>query len=258
MISKKKAKKPTPAKQAKKPAKQAAKKNKKSTRTKGSKHMDSFPQAQNPSQAPSCIEALLEAINNKLGELVQIETYLANKVTAAASPPVVPVAVPTCAAALAPASIAAAPAPAQTAAPSAPATRPGAGTVGCLVWDYCDGMTTQLGRAPTKDEVIAAIKAYSPTLNGQPVNELTASTQYSKWRGAQGLPRLPRGFGAQKPAAAPADVAAAPTPAPVAPPVAAAPAFAPLPLPAAVPPAPAPAPAPVAAPSLPPWLRAQG
>jgi hypothetical protein len=242
MISKKKAKKPTPAKQA------AKKSSKKSTRTKGSKTMNEVTMQSGPS-----VESLLVDVVKLLGELVQIETYLANKVTAAPQPAPIsaPVAVPTCAAALAP-SIAAAPAPAQTAEPAAPPTRPGAGTVGGLVWDACDGLSTQLGRAPTKDEVLAAIKQYSPVVKGQPVNELTASTQYSKWRASQGLPRLPRGFGAQKPATTPAVQPAAPIPTMAqmtAPPVPAPSAMA-LPLPA-----PLPLPA---APSLPPWLRAQG
>jgi hypothetical protein len=274
MISKKKAaKKPAPAKQAKKPAKPTTKKShKKSPKkpvTKGSKPMTE----NQPTTAPqiSAVEALLMSIATKLDELVAIESYCAKKIAEKYEAPVQPA--PVAAVAAEPASvasIAAAPAPAQTAAPSVPASRPGAGTVGGMVWDYCDGLTQQLGHAPTKDELIAAIKAYSPNHNGQPVNELTASTQYSKWRAAQGLPRLPRGFGANRPAAAPAPApaAAAPAVAPVVPPALPFPAPLPvapvqtamaLPLPAPLPAAAVPSvinPTAAPAPSLPPWLRA--
>jgi hypothetical protein len=255
-----KTKKATPVKQTAKPAakKQAAKKPapkksvKKSNNKKGMQPMQDAP-------VKSQIEVLLETMIAKLSELVQIETYCAEKIAAKYEAPVAPaVAAPAAVApAAAPASIPAAPAPGVAAAPAAPATRPGQGTIGGLVWEYCDGLNSQLGKAPTKDEVIAAVKQYSPVFNGQPINELTVSTQYSKWRSAQGLPRLPRGFGANKPAAAPAPVAT-PAPAPSAmalplPAPAAAPAFVP-PVAAPVAPPVAPQPAPVAT-SLPPWLR---
>jgi hypothetical protein len=255
---------------AKKPVKQTAKKaapkksaNKPRTR-KVLKTMQDAP-------TKSTVESLLESIAATLKELVAIETYCATKIAEKYETPAVPApAVAPAVAVAAPvlASVPAVPAPAQTAAPSAPATRPGPGTVGGLVWEYCDGLNTSLGRAPTKDELIAAIKAYSPTLNGQPVNELTASTQYSKWRGAQGLPRLPRGFGANKPAVVPAPTAptiGAPAvqPAPVAAPPINMPQVQPaqmavsqqpLPMPAASVPSVI-APQAVPATSLPPWLR---
>jgi len=210
------------------------------------------------------IEAKLNSIDAKLGELVQIETYLANKALEASKPaPLAP------APALAAQPAAAPTAPAAPAAPAAPPSRPGNGTVGALVWDYCDGLNKQLGRAPTKEELLAAIKQYSPTLNGAPVNELTAATQYSKWRSSQGLPKLPRGFGAQRQAAAPATPAAVPTPSaptigaqPAPAPVAPAPQPVQLPIPAAAVPsviAPTALPTAAATPqvsNLPPWLRA--
>jgi hypothetical protein len=265
----------TKAKQAaKKPAKPAAKKaatkkpaNKPRTRK--------VPTTMQDAPTKSTVESLLESIAATLKELVAIETYCATKIAEKYETPAVPApAVAPAVAVAAPvlASVPAVPAPAQTAAPSAPATRPGSGTVGGLVWEYCDGLNTSLGRAPTKDELIAAIKAYSPTLNGQPVNELTASTQYSKWRGAQGLPRLPRGFGANKAAAVPAPTAptiGAPAvqPAPVSAPISmpqvqpAQMARSQQPMPAPLPAATVPsiiAPPAVPAMSLPPWLRPQG
>lgn len=220
-----------------------------------------------PVQAPvsTTVENLLTDIAAKLGELVQIETYLANKV-ASTPAPVVNVAAPACAAPAAVPAPSAAVAPAAPAQPSAPPSRPGEGTIGGLVWQYCDQLSAHLGRAPSKDELLQAIKQYSPTFNNAPVNELTAATQYSKWRAANNLPRLPRGFGANKPAQQPAPAPSAPTigapvtqPAPVAPapaPVAPAPAPAPLPIPAAsVPSVIAPTAQP--APSLPPWMVRQ-
>ena len=281
MISKKKAaKKPQPAKRTSKPTQQAPKRSpkKKSNSSKGSKPMTELNQSTTASQT-SVVETLLADIASKLGELVAIETYLANKVAeapkqiaTAAAPIATPVAASSVVAAPAQ-SIPAVPAPAQPSQPTAPPSRPGSGTIGGLVWDYCDGLSKQLNRAPTKEELLAAIKQYSPTFNGQPVNELTAATQYSKWRAAQGLPRLPRGFGANRPAA---PVPSAPTgsaPAPQAAPVTSAQAPAPMQtamvLPLSAPVAPTPAPIPAAAvPSvidpttvpavaIPPWLRAQ-
>lgn len=240
-----------------------------------SKKMQDSPQAQNPSQAPSCTEALLEAIHTTLKDLVAIETYCATKIAEKYEAPAVaaPVAAPVASVQPVLTSVPATPAPAQqSAAPAVPSARPGQGTIGGIVWDICDWLM-QSGTAPTKDQVLAAIKQHSPTVNGQPVNELTASTQYSKWRSAQGLPRLPRGFGANKPATVPtAEEAAAQNNAPLGYPRAAVGPSLPA-LPVALPPA---APAPVAAPlpapfvppvtppaapsgnSLPPWLRPQG
>ena len=207
----------------------------------------------------STVEALLTRIAAQLSELVQIETYCAMKVAekyakpAEPSPAATPVSRP---------SVPAQPAPAQPApAQAVPASRPGAGTVGGIVWDICERLMSQTGEAPSKEAVLAAIKQHSPTINNQPVNELTAATQYSKWRGAKGLPRLPRGFGASKPAAAavsPSAVPAQPAPraTPVAVPVQIAMEFPPpAPIPAAsVPSVIAPAATPPQM-SFPPWLR---
>lgn len=292
------AKKPKPAKQARKPAKPAKKKSSKNRLrmvkettfgTQPSKE-GIKPMTENaPVTAPqiSTVEQLLASIEAKLSELVAIETYLANKVASTPQPaPVADVVVH------APPSVAATPAPAQQPATpaqsSAPPSRPGAGTVGGMVWDFCDKLSTHLGKAPTKEELLAAIKQYSPTFNGQIVNESTAATQYSKWRSATGLPRLARGFGAHKPAAQAAAPASVPTPSaptigapvpPSAPPAAvqfpnmptsaptqqpapaATPAFVPpvappaqLPIPAASVPSVI-APTATPAPTLPPWLR---
>lgn len=229
---------------------------------------------ENTAPAVSTIENLLADIAAKLGELVAIETYLAKKASETISVlPAAPVPAQNVPAQPAPSPNFPAPVAAAPAAPATP-SRPGAGTIGGLVWDYCDGLNKQLGRAPTKDELIAALKQYMPTFNGQPVNELTAATQYSKWRASQGLPKLPRGFGAQRQAAAPAAQPAAPAavPAPSAPTIGA-PATQPAQTAMALPmiaPAPAPAqPAPIPAasvpsvinptaapaPSIPPWLR---
>ena len=272
------AKKPTPAKPPKKPVKQAAKKKtiKKATVMKGSKMFDK-PTTIPATMQTSQLEKLLVAIDSKLGELVQIETYLAQKVVEQ-NAPAKPASLATCSGpdtnqttsmdpiSMQPVpSVAAAPAPAQQ-----PSARPGAGTVGGMVWDYCDGLNKELNRAPTKDELLAAIKQYSPVFNGQPVNELTAATQYSKWRAANNLPRLPRGFGAahastpapsaptvgapsavmQPRAAVGPSMPALPVVLPPATPTTAVPSFNPPPV---VPPA-----APLPAPSIPPWLRAQG
>jgi hypothetical protein len=269
MISKKKAaKKPTSTKQAKKPVKSTAKRShkKKSPVTKGSLPMNEI---QNPTQS-NTVEALLADIAAKLTELVQIESYLANKVLET-NKTINVLATPVQQTASALASVPAVATPTQQTAPTV-SSRPGAGTVGGLVWDYCDGLTRQLGKTPTKEELLGAIKQYSPTCNGQPVNELTASTQYSKWRTAAGLPRLPRGFGANKSATVPTPTAptiGAPTPiaqpTPSAAPAQTAMAL-PLPTPiqqpiptAAIPSIIAPTAAPATTTvSLPPWLRPQG
>jgi hypothetical protein len=267
MAAKRKVKKPTTS------AKATTKSNRNRNRKqgKGSKNMNG--QNDNTEDTGAPIRALLTSIDNKLAELVQIETYLANRVLENSKPTPAPVAA--AAPVLASVPAVAAPGTAAPAQPSAPASRPGSGTVGGLVWDYCDGLLKQLGRAPTKEELLAAIKQYSPTMNGQPVNELTAATQYSKWRGSQGLPKLPRGFGAQRQAAAPAaqpvpstsTIGVTPDLQPRAAVARAMPALpVQLPIPAAavpsviqpVPPAPTPAPVAVAAASLPPWLRGQG
>jgi|PlaIllAssembly_1097288.scaffolds.fasta_scaffold103133_1 hypothetical protein len=227
----------------------------------------------------SAIEQLLADISAKLTELVQIETYLANRALDTSKPTPAAVAAPNAAAPSAVSPVA----PAATPPPATP-SRPGAGTIGGLVYDYCDGLNQQLGRAPTKDELLQAIRQYSPTVNGQPVNELTVATQYSKWRGSQGLPKLPRGFAAGKqnasakaPQSTPPSI---PTPSaptigaqpgslpPTAQPGAQVPPFA---MPAAVAPAAPPAVSPipaaavpsviaptaVPAASIPPWLRSQ-
>jgi hypothetical protein len=243
---KKSAKKPTPKKSvAKAPSKN---KSRNTNIKKEGKIMNE--ETQNTSLAT--LDARLASIDAKLGELVQIETYLATKAFEASKTVIVPAA-SAAAPVPQPASVPAIPAPAQQ---PAVAPRPGQGTVGGLVWDCCDGLTRQLGRAPSKNELIAAIKQFSPTFNGQPLNELTAATQYSKWRSFSGLPRLPRGFAASKPASTPVPTSNVP--------VGAIPSFVPsqpapvqLPLPAArVPSVIAPTATPSAGDNLPPWLRA--
>jgi len=263
---KKSAKKPQPSKPAHKPAKKS---NNKSHSNKTTKEGQTMTENTQSIVTTSAVATLLASIDAKLGELVQIETYLANKALEASKTISVPTA-PISAPPVQQPSIPAVTAPAQQPATPAVPSRPGASTVGGLVWSYCDGLSQQLGRAPSKDELIAAIKQFSPTLNGQPVNELTAATQYSKWRSATGLPRLPRGFAANKPT--PAAVAAQPAPAAASNlPPGAVPSFAPsqpvqtqMPIPAAqvpsviAPTAPVQQPVPTVAgaANLPPWLRA--
>ena len=182
-----------------------------------------------PSQ-PSAIEVMLTALVVSITELKTMLTWLctqeAERIAKAAELP----------------AIAATLAPTQPAAPK-PSKRPGEGTIGGQVWACVDYLHQQLGRFPSKDEVVAQFA-------GKGVNELTVATQYSKCRKAAGMPRetrvpqpaaLPAGtqtsFALSAPAPAPV-VQPAPVAAPAAPPVPAFPWSAPTAAPAA-PPAPA-------------------
>jgi hypothetical protein len=199
MSTKKKPQKRLPPKKTKAAKKIKSRNNHKAKEKQMNENQNGSNEVPATSQMSSAIASMLEqmiAMNAKLAELVQIETYLATKALEGEKPPApqqqpvqqAPQNVPT-----------QVPAQSQSsAAPSLP-TRPGAGTIGGLVWDYCDGISKQLGRPITKDELIASLKRDNPQINGQPVNESTAVTQYSKWRSANGLPKLPRGFAARAP-----------------------------------------------------------
>jgi hypothetical protein len=169
------------------PPKKQVKKNKSRNNEQKEKKMTENQTTSQTLRQPSQIENLLSAINDKLAELVQIETYLANKALEVKPTPTQPVASQQPAIA------------SPVAAPSASSpSRPGAGTIGGLVWEWCDGLSQQLGRPVTKDELIATLKSNNAQVNGQLVNEATAATQYSKWRSANGLPKLPRGYAAAR------------------------------------------------------------
>lgn len=67
-----------------------------------------------------------------------------------------------------------------TSAGDSPYQRPGPGTKTGLVWDIADAMVTELGRPPTRQEIIQRAIAAGTNTN-------TAGTQSSRWRLSQGF-----------------------------------------------------------------------
>lgn len=57
--------------------------------------------------------------------------------------------------------------------------RPGKG-VTLRVWEICDALTAQLGRVPTRANVMEVAQA-------EEINDKTIATQYARWRGYNGI-----------------------------------------------------------------------